>query len=114
MRRDAFRSVEELITAIFDYVDHHNDNPKPFILTANASDIVERSNATAPRRIIGNLLGALNQRSLANTPNAMCEIFHGSSFANPLGRNQPDLQQLLNTSFLLVMKMHATEIEAVR
>jgi len=42
LRRGVFRSVEELITAIFDYIDHHNDNPKPFIWTAKASDILEK------------------------------------------------------------------------
>jgi hypothetical protein len=41
LRRGVFRSVEELITAIFDYIDHHNDNPKPFICPAKASDILE-------------------------------------------------------------------------
>lgn len=30
-RRGVFRDVEELITAIGDYIDRHNQNPKPFI-----------------------------------------------------------------------------------
>jgi transposase len=42
LRRGVFRSVEELITSIFDYIDHHNDNPKPFIWTAKAADILEK------------------------------------------------------------------------
>jgi transposase len=42
LRRGVFRSVEELITAIFDYIDHHNENPKPFIWTAKAADILEK------------------------------------------------------------------------
>jgi hypothetical protein len=42
LRRGVFRSVEDLITAIFDYIDHHNDNPKPFIWTAKAADILEK------------------------------------------------------------------------
>ncbi len=42
LRRGVFRSVAELITAIFDYIDHHNHNPKPFIWTAKASDILEK------------------------------------------------------------------------
>jgi transposase len=42
LRRSVFRSVEELITAIFDYIDLHNKNPKPFIWTAKASDILEK------------------------------------------------------------------------
>ena len=42
LRRGVFRSVEELITAIFQYIDHHNENPKPFIWTAKAADILEK------------------------------------------------------------------------
>jgi hypothetical protein len=42
LRRGVFRSVEDLITAIFDYIYHHNDNPKPFIWTAKAADILEK------------------------------------------------------------------------
>jgi hypothetical protein len=42
LRRGVFRDVEELITAIGEYVDKHNDNPKPFVWTAKASDILEK------------------------------------------------------------------------
>lgn len=42
LRRGAFRDVEELITAIGDYIDQHNSNPKPFVWTAKASDILEK------------------------------------------------------------------------
>jgi transposase len=42
LRRGVFRDVEELITAIGEYIDHHNDNPKPFVWTAKASDILEK------------------------------------------------------------------------
>jgi transposase len=42
LRRGVFRSPEELITAIFQYIDHHNENPKPFIWTAKAADILEK------------------------------------------------------------------------
>ena len=42
LRRGAFRDVEELIAAIGDYIDKHNDNPKPFVWTAKASDILEK------------------------------------------------------------------------
>ena len=42
IRRGVFRDVEELIRAIGDYVDKHNDCPKPFIWTAKASDILEK------------------------------------------------------------------------
>lgn len=42
LRRGIFRDVEELITAIGDYIDKHNDNPKPFVWTAKATDILEK------------------------------------------------------------------------
>jgi transposase len=42
LRRGVFRSVEELILAIDDYIGRHNENPKPFIWTARASDILEK------------------------------------------------------------------------
>lgn len=42
LRRGIFREVEELVTAIGDYIDKHNDNPKPFVWPAKASDILEK------------------------------------------------------------------------
>jgi len=42
LRRGVFRSVEDLITAIFDNIDHPIDNPEPFIWTARAADILEK------------------------------------------------------------------------
>ena len=42
LRRSVFRDVEELIMAIGNYIDRHNENPKPFIWTARASDILEK------------------------------------------------------------------------
>ena len=42
LRRGVFRDIEELIMAIGDYIDRHNQNPKPFIWTAKASDILEK------------------------------------------------------------------------
>jgi transposase len=42
LRRGVFRSVPELISAIDHYVDHHNENPKPFIWTSKANDILQK------------------------------------------------------------------------
>jgi transposase len=42
IRRGVFRDVEELIVAIEDYIAHHNREPKPFIWTAKATDILEK------------------------------------------------------------------------
>jgi transposase len=42
LRRGIFRDVEELIMAIGGYIDQHNNNPKPFVWTAKAADILEK------------------------------------------------------------------------
>jgi len=42
LKRGVFRSVEELTKAIEDYIEHHNEKPKPFIWTATATDILEK------------------------------------------------------------------------
>jgi transposase len=42
LRRGVFHSVEELIAAIDQYIDRHNESPKPFIWTAKAADILEK------------------------------------------------------------------------
>jgi transposase len=42
LRRGVFHDVEKLITAIGNYIDNHNENPKPFLWTAKASDILEK------------------------------------------------------------------------
>jgi hypothetical protein len=38
---------EELIMAIRNYINRHNQKPKPFIWTARASDILEKVNSPA-------------------------------------------------------------------
>ena len=40
LRQGMFNSVPELVTAIDEYVEHHNINPKPFIWTNRARDIL--------------------------------------------------------------------------
>ncbi|UUZ67997.1 IS630 family transposase [Polaromonas sp. P2-4] len=45
LRRGVFTSVPELITAIDEYIAHHNTKPKPFIWTKSARDILQRSSA---------------------------------------------------------------------
>jgi len=42
LRRGVFTSVQELVTAIDEYVTHHNTNPKPFIWTKSARDILQK------------------------------------------------------------------------
>lgn len=42
LRRGVFRDVGELTSAIEAYVEKHNQNPKPFIWTAKATDILEK------------------------------------------------------------------------
>ena len=42
LRRGVFTSVPELIAAIDAYIAHHNANPKPFIWTTSARDILQK------------------------------------------------------------------------
>jgi transposase len=42
IRRSAFRSVHALKKAIIDYLDEHNQDPKPFVWTADADLILSR------------------------------------------------------------------------
>lgn len=42
LRRGVFTSVPELITTIDAYIVHHNKNPKPFIWTKSARDILQK------------------------------------------------------------------------
>ena len=42
LRRGVFTSVPELVQAIDEYVAHHNINPKPFIWTKSAADILQK------------------------------------------------------------------------
>lgn len=52
LRRGVFRDIEELIMAIGDYIDRHNDRPKPFVWTAKASDILEK--VKRARKVLNN------------------------------------------------------------
>jgi hypothetical protein len=54
IRRGTFKDLEQLIMGIGDYIDGHNKNPKPFIWTAKASDIlakVSRAKAALDKRL---------------------------------------------------------------
>jgi len=42
IRRGSFYNVEDLVGAIMEYVNAHNQNPKPFIWTATAKDILAK------------------------------------------------------------------------
>jgi len=42
IRRGVFTSVDELKKAIFDYIEHHNQSPVPFVWTAQADKILEK------------------------------------------------------------------------
>jgi hypothetical protein len=42
IRRGAFKSVAELKSAIIEYLDNHNADPKPFVWTKSAGQILEK------------------------------------------------------------------------
>lgn len=45
LHRGAFTSVPELVAAVEEYVAHHNTDPKPFIWTQGARDILQKVNS---------------------------------------------------------------------
>jgi transposase len=51
IRRGVFKSVDELIAAIDDFIAHNNKNPKPFVWTASAELILDRVASLAKRTI---------------------------------------------------------------
>lgn len=53
IRRDAFRSVDELIEVILDYVEHNNVHAKPFIWTATAESILAK--VARARKVLDNV-----------------------------------------------------------
>jgi transposase len=55
IRRGVFRSVKELEAAIREYIDVHNDDPKPFVWTRTADQILDS-------------IARYAQRTLATTP----------------------------------------------
>jgi transposase len=64
IRRGAFRSVKELETAIREFIEVHNEDPKPFVWTRTADQILDsiaryaRSTLTAhPSRINSRING---------------------------------------------------------
>jgi transposase len=57
IRRGVFKSVAELETAIQQYLDHHNAEPKPFVWTASAAAILEKV-ARGRQVRVGTLEGA--------------------------------------------------------
>ena len=44
LRRLAVNGVEELIQAITTYIDHRNEHPTPFVLTATVQEILKKVN----------------------------------------------------------------------
>lgn len=56
VRRGSYSSVYDLEQTIYDYLLHHNANPKPFVWRKNADDIIarERRALTALDDIRGN------------------------------------------------------------
>jgi transposase len=59
LRRGVFTSVPELVAAIDEYVAHHNTNPKPFIWTKSARDILQKV-IRANRRLSSKQNGTLH------------------------------------------------------
>lgn len=59
LRRGVFTSVAQLVSVIDAYVENHNKNPKPFIWTAEANDILQKV-IRANKRLSAKQNGALH------------------------------------------------------
>jgi transposase len=64
IRRGVFRSVKELEEAIREYLDAHNESPKPFVWTKTADEILasmaryaQRTQSPQPRRLMPRITG---------------------------------------------------------
>jgi transposase len=64
IRRGAFRSARELEAAIREYIDVHNENPKPFVWTKTADQILasiarfaQRTSASQPSELTSRITG---------------------------------------------------------
>ncbi len=53
IRRGVFRNVQQLIDAVMDYVEHHNENPTAFIWTAKIENILAKIERA--RKILNNV-----------------------------------------------------------
>jgi len=53
IRRDAFKSVEQLVETIMTYIKNHNEKPKSFTWTAKADDILTK--VTRARTVLNNV-----------------------------------------------------------
>ena len=53
IRRDAFRSVDELVEAITDYITHNNTHAKPFVWTKTAEEILAK--VARARKVLDNV-----------------------------------------------------------
>jgi transposase len=42
LRRGVFHSVDDLINALMNYIEKHNEDPRPFVWTAAAKEIIEK------------------------------------------------------------------------
>jgi hypothetical protein len=67
LRRSVFTSVPELITAIDEFIAHHNSKPKPFIWTKSARDILQKI-IRANSRLSSKQNAALHLPSDGSTP----------------------------------------------
>ena len=55
-----FRGVDELVAAVENYIEKHNEKPKPYLWTSTAFDILEKVKPLAALSIIDSLFDAVH------------------------------------------------------
>src|SRR5271169_3735911 len=73
IRRGVFTSVAELEHVIYDYIEHNNANPKPFVWTKSANDIILKVNRG---RVALNMPPVKRQARQAANCELLCETLH--------------------------------------
>lgn len=71
LRRGVFHSVPDLIASIQEYIDTHNDGPKPYVWTATAESILAK---VARGRIALENVGRLRGTPLASAASTFGEV----------------------------------------
>ena len=79
LRQGMFNSVPELVTAIDEYVEHHNINPKPFIWIKSVRDILQKV-------ICANSRSDPKHRVQHSTKRQHCKVLHQPNQTTTLRR----------------------------
>ena len=87
IRRGVYRSVPQLKAAIQEFIDAHQENPKPFVWTKTADEILASIArfARADHRCAGHTTSVTNHRDRTLAPSSYLEQIPHSDLCLPCG-----------------------------